>query len=230
MSALREFAATPLFGVAVTIALYAAALRCSERFRWLHPLFVTAGGVILLLLAADIPYEAYAAGGDMIVFFLGPATIALAVPLYKRRQAIMNQLGRIIGSITVGSAAGIASCWMLVTLFHGSGDVLLASLPKSATAGISVELVRFLDGPPELTAVFTVLTGLIGSMFGPALLRLCRLDGALPLGLAIGTASHGIGTSRLLQHSEEAGSYSGLAMGIAGVVISLLMAPAAWLL
>ncbi|MCI3927227.1 LrgB family protein [Paenibacillus sp. TRM 82003] len=229
MNELREWiAASPLFGVALTLGTYALSLRLSERWRRMHPLFLTAGGTMLLLLAADVPYEAYAVGGDIVTFFLGPATVALAVPLYKRRKEIIQRLGVILGSVTAGSAAGIASAWLLVTLLHGSDDVLLASLPKSATAAISVELARALGGPGELAAVFTVLTGLVGSMFGPALLRLCRIDGAMPIGLAVGTASHGIGTSRLLRDREDAGSYAGLAMGIAGIVVSLLLAPAAW--
>lgn len=230
MNALREWAASPLFGVAVTVGLYVLSLRLAERWRRLHPLFLTAGGTMALLLAAEIPYASYAAGGEIVSFFLGPATVALAVPLYKRRREIADRLLVVLGSVTVGSATGIASAWLLVTLLHGSADVLLASLPKSATAAISVELTRALGGPGELAAVFTVLTGLVGSMFGPALLKLCRLDGAVPLGLAIGTASHGIGTSRLLRDDEEAGSYSGLAMGIAGIVVSVLIAAASrWL-
>src|SRR5690606_6607651 len=98
-------------------------------------------------------------------------------------------------------------------------------LPKSATSAISIELARFLGGPGELAAVFTVLTGLAGSMFAPLLLRLLKLNGAVPLGIAIGTAAHGIGTSRLLRDDEEAGSYAGLAMGIAGIAVSILTIP-----
>ncbi|TLS49488.1 LrgB family protein [Paenibacillus antri] len=230
MTALREWASTPVFAVAVTVGLYVLSLRWNARRPWLHPLIVTSGGMMALLLAADIPYATYSEGGDLLSFFLGPATVALAVPLYKRRSEIRRRLGLILASVTVGSAAGIGSAWLLVALLGGSRDLLIASLPKSATSAISIELARYLGGPGELSAVLTVLTGIAGSMFGPALLRLFRIDGDVPLGLAVGTAAHGIGTSRLLRDSEEAGSYSGLAMGIAGIVISLLMVPLSWLL
>lgn len=225
-----EWMSTPVFAIAATVGLYALALRWNARRPWLHPLFVTAGGMIAILLLAGIPYETYKAGGDLLTFFLGPATVALAVPLYRRRHDIRRRIGLILGSVTVGSAAGIGSAWLLVALLGGSRELLIASLPKSATSAISVELSRYLGGPGELAAVLTVLTGLAGSMLGPSLLRLLRLDGDVPLGLAIGTAAHGIGTSRLLRDNEEAGSYAGLAMGIAGIVISLLTVPLSWLL
>jgi len=230
MSAFREWAESPLFAVAATVGLYVLSLRAAAAWPRLHPLFLTAGGLIALLLALDVPYESYAEGGDLISFFLGPATVALAVPLYKRRHDIRRRIGLILASVTVGSAVGIGSAWLLMALFQGSREALVASLPKSATSAISIELARMLGGPGELAAVLTVLTGLAGSMFGPSLLRLLRLDGDVPLGLAIGTAAHGIGTSRLLRDSEEAGSYAGLAMGIAGIVISLLTIPLVWLL
>lgn len=230
MSAWTEWLHSPLFAVAVTVGLYVLSLRWNARLPWLHPLLVTAGGVIALLLAADIPYEAYSAGGDMLAFMLGPATVALAVPLYKRRHEIRARIGVILGAVTAGSAVGIVSAWAVAAAFQASRDVLIATLPKSATSAISVELARLLGGPGELAAVLTVLTGLAGSMFAPPLLRLLRLDGALPLGIAIGTAAHGIGTSRLLRDDEEAGSYAGLAMGIAGIAVSVLTIPLLWLL
>ncbi|WP_214626494.1 LrgB family protein [Paenibacillus agaridevorans] len=228
MNALDSLLSSPVFGVTVTVGFYVLSLHLQRRWLWLHPLFLTSGGTILLLILADIPYESYAKGGDIITFFLGPATVALAVPLYKRRYEIREHFIRIVGSITVGSAVGIASSWFLVFTFGGSWDLLIASLSKSATSAISVELSRSLGKPPELAAVLTVLTGLTGSMLGPPLLRLLRLDGAIPLGLAIGTASHGIGTSRLMRDNEQAGSYAGLAMGITGIVISILFIPIVW--
>jgi putative effector of murein hydrolase len=230
MTSWTVFTFDPLFAITVTIGLYVLALYWNLRWRWLHPLAVTSGGIVILLLIADIPYERYAEGGDMLSFLLGPATIALAVPLYKRRNYIMRRLLAIVGAITLGSTAGIVSCWLLLALFGGGNELLATLLPKSATAAISYELGVLLGGPGELAAVFTVLTGLIGSMLGPLFLRWCKINNDLPLGIAIGTAAHGIGTSRLLRESEEAGSSSGLAMGITGIIVSLLMIPVYWIL
>ncbi|WP_274366294.1 LrgB family protein [Paenibacillus thermotolerans] len=222
---------TPLFGITLTVALYAVSLGIGKRFAWLHPLFLTSGSIIALLLLMNIPYETYSIGGDMLTFLLGPATVALGVPLYKQRDVIRKRLLGMLGSITCGCAASIASGWLIMTAFGGSYEAMLATLPKSATSAITIEIARVIGGQPELTAVLTVLTGLSGSMMGPALLKLLRIDGDVPVGLAIGTAAHGIGTSRLLRDSAEAGAYSGLAMGIAGIVTALLMVPVVlWLL
>jgi len=230
MSPLPAWASAPLFSVAATVILYALSLRLQERRAWLHPLFVTSGGLMALLLLFGIPYETYAEGGRLISFFLGPATVALAVPLYKRRNDIKRRLGQIVASVTVGSAVGIFASWFAVTLFQGSRELAVAVLPKAASSAISIELARTLGGPQELTGVLTVLTGLAGSMMGPTLLKLLRIDGDVPLGLSIGTAAHGIGTARLLRDSKEAGSYAGLAMGVAGIVVSVMMIPFLWLL
>jgi predicted murein hydrolase (TIGR00659 family) len=221
---------SPLFGIALTVGIYAAALQVQLRYRRVHPLFLASAAIIAILLLADIPYEIYNEGGKVVSFFLGPATIALGVPLYKQRHVIRERIAAIIGAITVGCAASILGGGLLVTLSGGTRDVLLATLPKSATSAFAVEIAKLLSASPELTAVFTVLTGLFGSMFGPSVLRLFRVKDSIPLGIAIGTAAHGIGTSRLLRDDEIAGAYSGLAMGIAGIVTAILMTPVAWLL
>ena len=220
-----EWISKLLFGFSVTISLYLIANYLHQRWRALHPLALTSLSLIAILLITDIPYDDYAVGGNLISFFLGPATVALAAPLYRRRKDIRQRLWGILGSISIGSAVGIMMSALLIMLFHGSHELLLATLPKSATAAISYELAELVGGPGELAAVLTVLTGLTGSMLGPPLLRLLRLDATLPLGIAIGTAAHGIGTSRLLRDSEEAGAYSGLAMGLTGIIVSLLMVP-----
>lgn len=221
----------PLFGIMLTVVIYAVSMMIYKRRQWLHPLLLTSGSIIALLLCFKIPYETYSIGGNVITVFLGPATVALGVPLYKHRDIIKERLLGIAGSITVGCAASIVASWLIITLSGGSLKLLLASLPKSASSAISIEIAKAISGPPELTAVLTVLTGLSGSMTGPLLLKLLRIDGDIPVGLSIGTAAHGIGTSRLLRDSKEAGAYSGLAMGIAGIVTALLMVPVAlWFL
>jgi len=215
----------PLFGVAVTVLAYTAALRLNRRLKWLHPLFVTSAGLIALLLLADIPYEAYRKGGDHLAFFLGPATVALGVPLYRQAALIRRRLAAMFAGITVGCVSAMASAAGLVWLMGGTRELLISMMPKAATTPISVEIARQLGGQPELTAVLTVVTGLIGSMIGPELLRLAGIREDVPLGAAVGTAAHGIGTARLVRESELAGSVSGFSMGAAGIVTALLAIP-----
>jgi predicted murein hydrolase (TIGR00659 family) len=215
----------PLFGVAVTVLAYTAALGLSRRLKWLHPLFVTSAGLIALLLLADIPYEAYKIGGDHLAFFLGPATVALGVPLYRQAALIRRRLAAMFAGITVGCVSAMASAAGLVWLMGGTRELLISMMPKAATTPISVEIARQLGGQPELTAVLTVATGLIGSMIGPELLRLAGIREDVPMGAAVGTAAHGIGTARLVRESELAGGVSGFSMGAAGIVTALLAIP-----
>ena len=225
---LLELAPSPLFGVAITVAVYAISQSLHRRFHWLHPLLPTCGAVIALLLWRHIPYESYRHGGDLIVFFLGPATVALGVPLYKQSLKIRGHVLALLTAIAAGSIAGMASAGLLVWLFHGSKSLILSMLPKSVTTPISMAISEQLHGEPNLTAVFTVLAGLIGSIVGPQLMRLAGIRNDLAIGAAMGTSSHGIGAARVIRDSELQGGVAGLAMAVAGIFTSLLAILVLW--
>lgn len=220
-----EFVAQPLFGIALSVICYSIALIVNRKRRWLHPLFLSSGLVIAFLLAGDIPYEAYRVGGDMLIFFLGPATVALGIPLYKNARRIQSNLAAILGGITVGSVSALILSAAFVWSLGGSKELMLTMMPKSVSSPIALEISRQSGGIPELTAVLTVLTGLIGSMFGPVLLRLSGVRDDISIGTAIGTAAHGIGTARIIRDSELQGSVSGFAMGAAAIITSILFIP-----
>ena len=227
---LHELANEPLFGVTLTVVAYAAALGLQRRWKALHPLFVCSVIIIIVLLLLRIPYEAYRIGGEYIVFLLGPATVALGVPLYKNARRIRQNALSILMGISVGSVCAIAFSAALVWALGGSRELMVTMMPKSVTSPIALEISREAGGIPELTAVLTVLTGLIGSMFGPRLLRIAGVRDDISLGTAIGTAAHGIGTARIIRDSELAGSVSGFAMGAAAIITSFLFIPLyAWL-
>jgi putative effector of murein hydrolase len=185
--------------------------------------------MIVLLVACNIPYENYKAGGDIVTFFLGPATVALAVPLYKSAQAMKGKIRAIVLGSAIGSLSGLLSVALLMWALNGVKDTMLAMLPKSATSPIAIELARQLGGTPELGGVFAVLTGLLGSMVGPLLLRKAGVRSDIAIGTAVGTASHGIGTARLLRDSELRGGVSGFAMGLSSIITPLLCIPIYWL-
>ncbi|WP_020614854.1 LrgB family protein [Paenibacillus daejeonensis] len=216
-----EWWMAPVFGVALTVGIYMLSITANRRLRWLHPLFTCSVLIIAILLLLDIPYDDYMAGGEWITFLLGPATVALAVPLHKHWELIRNQLLPITTGITVGVAVGFASNAFLIRAFGGSDELLFTVLPKSATAPISIEIVARLGGIPELGAVLTVLTGLFGSMVGTWCLRKIGVHTDLAIGIAMGTAAHGIGTAKVLRDSERQGAYSSLAMGLTGILISV---------
>jgi predicted murein hydrolase (TIGR00659 family) len=216
---------TPLFGLMITVLAYVAARWLHSKFSWLHPLVAAPLAVLGVLGITQLPYEDYAHGGDLVSFWLGPATVALAVPLYKQLAALRSSLGAILLGVLAGSLVGMAVAWALVVLLGGTQDVLLTMLTKSVTTPIMVELLKSLGSDPGLGAVLTVLTGLFGSVVGPGVLRLCGIRDEVAQGVAIGTAAHGIGTARVVLESELQGSASGFAMGLTGIAVSLLVIP-----
>jgi predicted murein hydrolase (TIGR00659 family) len=222
---LHSLSEQPVFGLALSLISYSLALYLYRRWKWLHPLFVSSGLIIVFLLASHIPYEAYRKGGDTLILLLGPATVALGIPFYKNAQRIRSSLFSILGGITVGSASALMLSAVLVWSLGGSQELMVTMMPKSVTSPIALEISRQAGGIPELTAVLTVLTGLIGSMFGPALLRMCGVRDDISIGTAIGTASHGIGTARVINDSELQGSVSGFAMGAAAIITSFMFIP-----
>jgi len=221
----QSFVTEPLFGLTLTIAAYAGALLLQKKWRALHPLLFCSLFILAVLLLFQIPYESYRQGSDILVFLLGPATVALGIPLYKNAGKIKAKLIPIAAGITTGSVSALLLSAALVWMLGGSSELIATMMPKSVTAPVALEISRQAGGIPELTAVLTVLTGLIGSMAGPALLRLAGVRDDIAVGTAMGTAAHGIGTARIIQDSELAGSTSGFAMGISAILTSLLFIP-----
>lgn len=230
MTSLSSITAEPLFGVAATLLVYALSLKVVRRFPAVHPVLFSAICLIMLLLVLRVPYEDYNRGGQWITFLLGPATVALAVPLYTNWERIVREWRPILLGVTTGTASSLALNAALAAVFGGDETLLRSMLSKSTTTPVSIELTRLFGGVPELAAVLTVLTGIYGSMVGVWFLRRIGIRGDLPIGIAVGTAAHGIGTGRLLRDSELQGAYSGLAMGLTALVISVMAVPIYWLL
>jgi predicted murein hydrolase (TIGR00659 family) len=218
----------PLFGITITVVFYVAAQLLNGRFRWLNPLLVTSGGIMGFLLLCDIPYDDYRIGGEVITFFLGPATVALAVPFYKYFRKLKDQLIPIISAVSAGSVCGLLAVWGISSLFQASDQIMLTLMPKSVTTPIAVEIAELLGGIPEMAGVFAVLTGLLGSMIGPIFLKLCKIRSDAAIGAAMGTAAHGIGTARIMRDSELQGGISAFAMGMSSILTPLLCIPLIW--
>lgn len=221
--------AEPLFGITITVVLYAWMVWLQKRYRFVQPLLFTSGLIIMLLLLVDIPVANYQSGGSWLTFLLGPATIALGVPIYKYADQIRRSWRPILTGIAVGVIFGFLSTGIMVLIFGGTDELLWTMLPKSATTPVSMEVSRLYGGYPELTAVLTVLTGLMGSVIGPWLLRACGVHDETAIGVAIGTTSHGIGTARVLRDSEWMGAVSGFSMGLSGIGVSFFAFPVSWL-
>jgi predicted murein hydrolase (TIGR00659 family) len=220
-------AASPLLALTATLVAYQAGLWLHQRAgesALVNPVLIAVLALVAMLLLTGTGYADYFDGAQFVHFMLGPATVALAVPLYSQLKALRGALlatavAILAGSLTaVGSAVGIA--WAL-----GAGVETLASLaPKSVTTPIAMALSERLGGLASLTAVAVILTGMAGAIFGGWLLDRCRIRDARARGLAIGVAAHGIGTARAFQEGEVTGAFAGLAMGLNALATTLLVA------
>lgn len=222
---MTDLAATPLFGVSLTLAAFALAQVLYRRTAsvWLNPVLVSIVSIITLLLAADIPYQSYARGGDLIAFLLGPAVVALAVPLYQRRRELWQRKKAILFGILAGSFSSIVSACGIAWILGGSRDVIVSLAPKSVTAPIAIGIAERIGGIPALTASVVVMTGCLGAVCGAEFCRLIGVRTRIAAGLAVGTAAHGIGTARMLEIDRLAGTVAGLAIGLNGLATTFLL-------
>jgi predicted murein hydrolase (TIGR00659 family) len=228
---LNDLLATPLFGIGLTLLVFALAQKLYQRTGNLltNPVAVSIVAIILLLLGAGIPYETYSVGGDYILFLLGPSVVALGLPLYTRRAEILAKKGPILVGVTAGAVVSIITASGLAWLLGGSREVVLSLAPKSVTTPIAIGIVEKIGGLPPLTAALVVLTGCIGAICGPEFCRLIGVRDPAAMGLAVGTASHGIGTARMLEEDRLGGAVSGLAIGLNGLITAFILPLLFWI-
>ncbi len=222
---MSELTATPLFGVTLTLTVFVLAQQLYRRTGqlWLNPVLVSIVTIIGLLLAAGIPYRDYARGGELVTFLLGPAVVALAVPLYQRRLELWQRKRAILLGILAGSLASILSACGIAWLLGASREVIISIAPKSVTTPIAIGIAERIGGIPALTAPVVVMTGCLGALCGAEFCRLLGIRSPLATGLAVGTAAHGIGTARMLEIDRLGGAVAGLAIGLNGLVTTFLL-------
>jgi len=223
----------PLLWLTITVGLFWLAqqlYRASGDFPLLNPVLVSVAILVCGLMATGTPYHAYFDGAQFISFLLGPATVALAVPLASQAATLRRHWLSITVALSVGSITAIMSALVIGWATGLSGDMLLSMLPKSVTTPIAMGISDQIGGVPSLTAVFVILTGIVGAAIGIPLLRALGLRDPVAKGFALGVGSHGIGTARAFEHSEQAGAFSGLAMGLNGALTAILVPLIVWLL
>lgn len=216
---------TPLPGLLLTLGAYELS-RAVQRRAGGHPLAnpvaISAALIIAALQLLDVPYASYASSARVLMWLLGPATVALAIPLARELARLSRMAWPVLVAVAVGVTTSVIAT-VLVARLSGADALLARSLsPKSATTPIAIEVSRQVGGAPELTAALVVLTGIIGAVLAPFVLDLLRIRDEAVRGIATGTAAHGIGTASLYRSSSVASAYSGLAMGLAGLFTALV--------
>lgn len=215
------FAACSSFGLLLTVSTFQLARAINRRVgkEILNPLLfsVLACGAVLLLTGTD--YDVYYQNGaDILEFLLTPATICLAIPLYKQFQLLKKNAGAVLAGCLAGVAAHMLGCVLMLALFRMEPAEFITLLPKSITTAIGKGLSAELGGYPAITMAAIMVTGLFGAVAAPALLRLFHVTDPVSQGLAIGTASHAAGTSRAVQLGEVQGAASSLAIVVTGLL------------
>ena len=213
-------AATPLLGLTLTLVCYQIAYAIHSRLGMhpaANPVLLAVAMLVAILLVTDTPYPIYFDGAQFVHFLLGPATVALAIPLYAQIGRLKKLALPLLVALVAGSLAAALSAVALGALFGASHELLMSLAPKSVTTPIAMGVAEKLGGLPSLTAVLVIATGILGAIGAHGLYRALHIEDHAVRGFAIGLASHGIGTARAFQVSEQAGAFAALAMGLNGL-------------
>jgi predicted murein hydrolase (TIGR00659 family) len=218
--------ASPLLGLTATLLAYSLAYRLYELAGMrplLHPVVTAVALLIGFLLLSDISYEAYFAGGQFVHFLLGPATVALAVPLYQQLPKLRRLWAPILITTLFGVTLAALSSVGIAWLLGADLETQRSLAPKSVTAPVAMGISEQIGGLPSLTAVLVVLTGILGAVIGSRLFAWMGCNDDSVKGIAMGITAHGIGTARAFQLSREMGAFSGLAMALSALLSALLL-------
>ena len=221
---MRELLASPYFGIFLSIAAYALGYGLNRKFRTplCNPLLIAIVLVVGVLLVFRIPYEDYNAGGEIVSLFLAPATACLAVGIYSKLAVLKKYWLPILVGAVAGSASSMLSVYALCRLLGLDEQLTVSLIPKSVTTPIAVGIVESAGGLTPITVVAVIVTGILGAILAPTMIRLFRISDSVAAGLAIGACSHAVGTSKAVELGEVEGAMSGLAIGVCGVVTVVL--------
>jgi Putative effector of murein hydrolase len=209
-----------MFGIILTIIAFEIGVSIRNKWRnpLLNPILIATILIIGFLTITGIDYDTYKVGGDYISFFLGPVTVLLAVPLYRHIQALKNAWLPILAGIVVGSTVSIVCVIACAKIFGISKTLMLSLIPKSITIPMGSVVSEQIGGIPSITIVSIVITGITGAVTAPLVCRFFRIKNPVAQGVAIGTASHALGTTKAMEIGEVQGAMSSLSIGVAGVV------------
>jgi predicted murein hydrolase (TIGR00659 family) len=215
-----------LFGVIISLIAFEVGLFIyrKTKFPLFNPLLIAILLVIGFLVVFNIDYDVYNKGGQFINMFLGPATVVLALPLYKQLKLLKKYFIPILIGIFVGSSVSIVAVILLSYLFGLDKVITISLIPKSVTTPIGIEISNQLGGLQPVTVLAIIFSGIVGAIISPLLCKVFKVKNNIAIGLAIGTSSHAIGTTKALEIGETEGAMSSLSIGLAGIM-TVFLAP-----
>lgn len=213
------------FGFVLSIFIFLLAIQIKLWLGWdfLNPLLLSTMMIVGILLLSDIPYEEYKQGAGLLNYFLTPATVCLAIPLYKQWNLLKNNFKAVILGILAGTLSSIGSILLLGLAFHLPNEHISTLLPKSITTAIGMGISEEMGGYVTLTVAAIVLTGILGSILSDLVFRIFPIHHPIAKGLALGTSAHAIGTAKALEMGEVEGAMSSLAIVVAGILTVILV-------
>ena len=218
-----------LFGLVLSLGAFEIGLFINRKTKIaiLNPLLISILFIICFLFAFNIDFDTYNNGGQFINVFLGPSTVVLAVPLYKQLDLLKKNAKAILIGVFIGSSLGIFSI-IGISYLVGLNTVMIKSLiPKSVTTPIGISVSQQIGGLIPITVLAIIITGIIGAVIGPTICKIFKIEDKVAIGIAIGTASHAVGTTKALELGEIEGAMSSLSIGIAGIM-TVIIGPLAY--
>ena len=215
-----------LINISCTLVIFRISVKLFQRsknFALLHPLIISSGAIMLLLYALDISFESYKAHSEVITYMLSPATVALGVPLYKNLKLLFHYRYVVLIPLVLGAIISPLSAIAILWLFDVEHSLVLSMASKSITSPIAIQITEVIGGIPSIAVIFVILSGLIGAAVAESLFDKLSIKSDMSKGLALGIASHAIGTAKAFQISETCAAFSVLAMCLNGIVTTLII-------
>lgn len=221
---MNEIISSPLFSIFLCIIAYKAGLLLQQKTRLAlaNPLLIAILLVIAFLTITGISLDQFNEGASFISMFLTPATCMLALSIYRQADKLKKNFIPILAGTLVGSIISITSVLLLCSLFGLEDSITHSLIPKSVTTPIAMDVSSSLGGIVPITIAAVIITGIIGAVLAPTLIKVFKIKNPIVRGIAIGTSSHALGTSKALEIGEVEGAMSGIALGLSGIITVLL--------
>lgn len=223
---MSEFMQNSVFwGVALSFVAYGIGMMLQKKFRLaiFNPLLISVILIMLFLNISKIDYKVYQEGADVISYFLTPATVCLAIPMYKQLRLLKDNLVAVLAAITAGTLCSILSILIMGKLFGLTAEHIATLLPKSITTAIGMGVSEEAGGIVTLTVAAIIITGILGNMIAELVFRLFHIDHPIARGLALGTSAHAVGTAKALELGEIEGAMGSISICVAGILTVVLV-------